>query len=156
MVLRQVSRIPYTAPGSRTARRAAAALAASLMLAGCSLSPFGGDKPIVTGSIPPPVEVQRPLPPTLAFSDAAKIGEAVNATLFQASGGASGDWINAATGSSGTVETVDLPAPPGGGCRPFSTTVTSIGGVHEYAGAICGSGGNARVTIDERATRERT
>jgi hypothetical protein len=128
----------------------------SVLLAGCSLSPFGGgDAPITTGSIPPPVQVQGPLPSSLAFSDAAKIGEAANAALFQASGGMSGDWINAATGSSGTVQTVDLPDPPGG-CKPFSTTVTSIGGVHEYSGAICGSAERARVRIDERAAIDRS
>ena len=115
----------------------------------------GGDTPQTTGSIAPAVEVAGPLPSSLAFSDAAKIGEAANAALILASGGGSGDWINVATGSSGTVETVDLPNPPPG-CRPFSTTVTSIGGVHEYAGAICGSGGRARVTIDERSATDRT
>ncbi len=118
------------------------------------MSLFGDKTPAATGSIAPAVEVAGPLPETLAFSDAAKIGEAANATLIMAKGKA-GDWINAATGSSGTVETVDLPRPPAAGCRPFSTTVTSIGGVHEYAGAICGGGGGpARVTIDDRSASE--
>jgi hypothetical protein len=127
------------------------------MLAGCSMSMFGGgDAPVATGSIAPTVDVQRPLPPTLAYSDAAKIGEAAKAALMQAT--SDGDWINVATGSSGKVETVDLPTPPGAeNCRPFSTTVTSIGGVHEYAGAICGDGaGRPRVTIDERSIVDRT
>jgi hypothetical protein len=121
------------------------------------MSPFGGkDAPITTGSIPPPVQVQGPLPSNLAYSDAAKIGEAANAALFQASGGMAGDWINAATGSSGTIiETADLPAPPAAGCKPFSTTVTSIGGVHQYSGAICGDGSRASVRIDERAASDR-
>jgi len=121
-------------------------------LGGCSMSPFGGGEPATTGSVAPTVDVARPLPPTLAFSDATKIGEAANAALMLASGTTSGEWINAATGSSGTVQTVDLPNPPSAGCRPFSTTVTSIGGVHEYAGAICGSaGGRPVVKIDENA-----
>ena len=107
---------------------------------------LGGATPATTGSIQPAVEVQRPLPSTLAFSDAAKIGEAANAALMVAYGEATGDWVNAATGSSGTVATVDLPNPPGKGCRPFSTTVTSIGGVHEYAGAICDTAGGARAS----------
>jgi surface antigen len=130
----------------------------SLALTGCSMSLLGGgDQPTTTGSIAPPVDVQRPLPSTLAFSDATKIGEAANATLMLASGNATGDWINVATGSSGKVETVDLPNPPSQGCHPFSTTVTSIGGVHEYAGAICGNAdGHPRVTIDERSPTDRT
>ncbi len=121
------------------------------------MSLLGGDQPKTTGSIEPSVEVEGPLPSSLAFSDATKIGEAANATVMLASGNATGDWENAATGSSGTVETVELPNPPSAGCRPFSTTVTSIGGVHEYAGAICGgSGGRARVKIDERSPTDRT
>jgi len=116
------------------------------------MSVFGDGEPATTGSLAPAIDVARPLPPTLAFSDATKIGEAANATLIMASGTTSGEWINAETGSSGTVETVDLPNPPSAGCRPFSTTVTSISGVHEYAGAICGSaGGRPVVKIDENA-----
>ncbi len=139
------------------ARRIPAGFALCLALAGCSLSPFGGGKEtqITTGSIQPSVEVQRPLPQTLAFSDAAMIGEAAKAALMLTAG--DGDWVNSATGSSGTVETADLPNPPGkDGCKPFSTTVTSIGGVHEYAGAICGTASRARVTIDERSAADRT
>jgi hypothetical protein len=140
----------YTGASVGAASRIAAGVALAALVAGCSMSPFGGVEPETTGSIPQPVEVAGPLPETLAFSDAAKIGEAANATLMLASGAKSGDWINVATGSSGTVETVDLPNPPQG-CRPFSTTVTSIGGVHNYSGAICNaSSGRPRVTIDER------
>jgi hypothetical protein len=111
------------------------------MLAGCSFSALGGsDEPATTGSIAGPVEVQGPLPPTLAYSDASKIGQAAAATLWQAEGGASGDWINAATGSSGTVEEDSADTTAAGECRPFSTIVTSIGGVHSYSGDICRSG----------------
>lgn len=137
--------------------RLAAGLALPLVLAGCSMSMFGGgDAPKTTGSIEPAVDVQSPIPKSLAFSDAAMIGAAARVALLQAQG-ASGDWENAATGSSGTVETVDLPSPPAANdCRPFSTTVTSIGGVHEYAGAICPDfSGRPRVKIDERAAADR-
>ena len=90
--------------------------------------------------------VQRPLPETLAYSDSAKIGQAASAALWQAEGGppggwanedwTPGDWVNARTGSSGT-----LIAAPGSvdkaECRPFSTIVTSLGGVHRYSGTLC-------------------
>ncbi len=152
-----MSLIPYTTRTLAAASRLAAALAIPVLLAGCSMSIIGDNAPSTTGSIAPPVQVEGPLPSSLAFSDANKIGEAANATLMMASSSATGDWENAATGSSGTVETVDLPNPPSVGCRPFSTTVTSIGGVHEYAGAICDTaGGRPRVRIDERSPSERT
>ena len=80
--------------------------------------------------------MERPLPDTLAYSDAARIGQAASAALWQAEGGASGEWVNARTGSSGTL----APAPDraaDGDCRAFSTTVTSLGGVHQYSGALC-------------------
>jgi hypothetical protein len=82
----------------------------------------------------PPVKVEQPLPPSLAFSDAAKIGQTAATAFWQADGGAGTDWVNAATGSSGTLQG------DGGGdesCRPFHTTVTSTGGVHRYFGKIC-------------------
>jgi 17 kDa outer membrane surface antigen len=128
------------------------------LLAGCSMSYFnGGDKPATTGSIPAAVEVERPLPSSLAFSDAAKIGQAAKAALAQAQGAAAEDWVNVTTGSSGTIETVTLADPPGpANCRPFNTTVTSIGGVHEYSGALCEGGAGPRVRIDERRASDRS
>ena len=95
------------------------------------------DAPATTGSIAAPVEVQKPLPQTLAYSDATKIGQAAAATLWQAEGGEGADWVNSATGSSGTVEasgtrrTKPRASSPAGA---FSTIVTSIGGVHHYSG----------------------
>jgi hypothetical protein len=117
----------------------------------------GGDTPKTTGSIAPAFQVQQPLPQTLAYSDAAKIGEAASAVMAQAEGTVPGDWINTSTGSSGTIETVDLSAPTDAdNCRPFSTIVTSIGGVHRYSGAICqGADGRARVQIADPAKGER-
>jgi hypothetical protein len=93
------------------------------------------DAPTTTGSVALPVEVQRPLPPTLAYSDATKIGQAAAAAVWQAEANGTGEWVNAATGSSGTVE--EGPGDSAGECRPFSTIVTSIGGVHQYSGDIC-------------------
>ena len=154
-----MSLFPTIGPPARSAKRLAAALGLPLALAGCSMSMFGGgDQPQTTGSIAQAVAVQGPLPKTLAFSDATKIGEAARVAMLQAQGAGSGDWINSATGSSGTIQTVELPAPPDSSqCRPFSTTVTSIGGVHEYAGALCPDlSGRARLTIDERAAADRT
>ena len=117
-------------------------------MAGCSV--FGGeDIPETTGSIAPSLEVQRPLPPTLAYSDATKIGEAASVILAQAEAGAAEEWVNATTGSSGTVEHGQRNA-DSANCRPFSTIVTSIGGVHRYSGAICqGDDGRSLVQIDE-------
>lgn len=108
----------------------------------------GDAAPATTGSIAAPVEVQKPVPKTLAYSDAAKIGQAAAAALWQASG-EEAEWVNAATGSSGTVERragADDDADP---CRSFRTLVTSIGGVHAYQGRVCrAEGGASRVQID--------
>lgn len=115
-------------------------LVAPLFVAGCSLA-GGSDMPATTGSVAEAVEVQRPLPPTLAFSDAAKIGQAASAALWQADGGAAAEWANARTGSSGTLTAGAARSsaqPPD--CLPFSTTVTSLGGVHQYSGTICRAG----------------
>lgn len=102
--------------------------------------------PAVTGSIETPMEVRTPLPQTLSYSDAAKIGQAASAALWQADGAAGAEWANAATGSSGTLErAADGDASSAEGCRSFSTIVTSIGGVHRYAGQLCRSGGGRSV-----------
>ena len=111
-----------------------------LLTAGCSMSmPIFGtnDWPATTGSVTGAVQVQEPLPQSLAYSDASKIGQAAAAALWQAEGGPNTDWINAATGSSGTLETSG--DDPSETCRGFATTVTSIGGVHRYSGKICRS-----------------
>lgn len=118
----------------------------------------GEATPETTGSIAPPaVEVQRPLPPTLAFSDATRIGQAASAALAQADGSL-GDWVNISTGSSGTlVPEAGQVSAADGSCRQFSTIVTSVGGVHRYSGAICqGANGGAVVQIDERSPDDRT
>lgn len=116
---------------------------AALWLSACSVSmPTLGsaDAPATTGSVATAVEVQKPVPETLAYSDAAKIGQAATAGLWQADAPAGAEWINAATGSSGTVER--SAADPDGAeatddCRSFQTMVTSIGGVHSYKGKVC-------------------
>lgn len=125
---------------------------ASFLLAGCNMSVPGlgsGDGPAVTGSIAPPVEIRQPLPQTLAYSDAARIGQAADAALWQAGPDSSGDWINRATGSSGSVHgAASVEDNATDGCRQFSTIVTSIGGVHSYSGRICKDGdGRAVVQI---------
>ena len=122
------------------------------------MSVFGDQAaaPMTTGSIPAaPVQVQGPLPPSLAYSDATKIGQAATAALLQANGN-QGEWINNSTGSSGTIEpTVQMA--DAGSCQPFSTTVTSIGGVHQYSGAVCQqTSGRPIVQIDERSPDDRT
>jgi surface antigen len=132
---------------------------APVLLAACSMSGLGGnDTPETTGSIAPAFQVQQPLPPTLAYSDANKIGEAASAAIAQAGSAAPEDWVNNSTGSSGTIEAVDLAAPAdSSNCRPFSTIVTSIGGVHRYSGEVCqGGNGRALVQIDEASKDDRT
>lgn len=118
----------------------------------------GDEIPATTGSIAPPVAVQQPLPPTLAYSDATRIGQAATAVLGQAEGGSTEEWVNASTGSSGTLQTETLDASADSDrCRQFSTIVTSVGGVHRYSGAICRQGdGPAIVQIDERSQDDRT
>ena len=134
-------------------------LVGPLLLAGCSMSLLDGDAPPeTTGSIAPPVAVQQPLPATLAYSDAARIGQAATAVLAQAEGGSTEEWINASTGSSGTVQTETLGASAdSANCRQFSTIVTSVGGVHSYSGAICQqANGPSVVQIDERSKDDRS
>ena len=116
--------------------RCASAVLVALWLPACSVSMLGSsDAPATTGSIGPKVEVQKPVPESLAYSDANKIGQAAAAALWQANSTAGADWTNAATGSSGTVETREAEATDG--CRSFKTFVTSIGGVHSYNGKVC-------------------
>jgi hypothetical protein len=120
-------------------------LAAPLLMAGCSML-GGGDIPATTGSLAQPVEVERPLPATLAYSDAAKIGQAASAALWQADGVAPGEWANARTGSSGTLQAAPRRSPgQSSDCLPFVTTVTSLAGVHQYSGTICRAGASGAV-----------
>ena len=115
----------------------------------------GEAPPETTGSIAPPVAVQQPLPPTLAYSDAARIGQAATAVLAQAEGGSTEEWINSSTGSSGTVQTETSAGADN--CRQFSTIVTSVSGVHSYSGAICQQpNGPSLVQIDERSKDDRS
>lgn len=131
----------YTCRSNRAARRWIAAVLAPLLLAGCSLQSLGArNVPATTGSIDAGVEVQRPLPETLAYSDAARIGQAASVALWQAEGGAPGEWVNPRTGSSGTLSVEAEGRHDQSGCRPFTTTVTSLGGVHQYSGTICRAG----------------
>jgi hypothetical protein len=148
-------RTHYTGASLRAASRPAIVLTISALLAGCSL--FGSNlapdgSPATTGSISPAVEVLRPLPPSLAFSDAATIGEAAKAALWQADGATGGEWLNRVTGSSGTVhESAASVGEDPKHCRPFSTIVTSIGGVHHYSGNVCrADNGRSVVSIGDR------
>nr|MBA3519357.1 hypothetical protein [Hyphomicrobiales bacterium] len=111
------------------------------------------DGPATTGSIVAAVEVHKPLPDTLAYSDATKIGQAA-AAINGASADVQGDWVNSATGSAGTVEAGGSTNASAGEaeCRPFSTIVTSIGGVHRYSGKLCpGKSGRSIVQIEPSA-----
>jgi surface antigen len=150
-----LSRKHYTCRSNRAARRWVTAVLAPILLAGCSLQSLSArNVPATTGSIDAGVgvEVARPLPETLAYSDAARIGQAASAALWQAEGRAPGEWVNARTGSSGTLS---VEAESRRDCRPFSTTVTSLGGVHQYSGTICRAGDARSVLkIAESGTEE--
>lgn len=128
------------------------------VLAGCTM---GGKQaaPVTTGSVEPAVQVEGPLPQTLAYSDAAMIGAAASS---QPSGPGAGtdpagkfEWVNAATGSSGTLEDLPTPAPaadPSRACKLFNTIVTSFAGVHKYNGRVCRTNdGRRTVSIDAPA-----
>jgi surface antigen len=140
-----VLRSYYTRPGVSAARRWIPLLLAAPLLAGCSMmgSP---EAPATTGSVSAPVDVQQPLPSTLAYSDAARIGQAASAALWQATGAPQDEWVNARTGSSGTLILQVEQALARADCRPFSTTVTSLGGVHRYSGTLC-RGNDARAVL---------
>ena len=136
-----------------------ASLPALALLAGCTMSVAGSeDPPATTGSLASIVRVREPLPQTLAYSDAAKIGEAASAALWQAASPETpAEWINAATGSSGTLEEQagTEGAVSGDDCRAFQTIVTSVGGVHQYSGRVCREdGGRSIVQIEEPRVEE--
>jgi hypothetical protein len=106
------------------------------------------EAPTTTGSIAAAVELREPLPATLAYSDAKKIGEAAAAAIDQADGGSGTDWVNAATGSSGSIAAGGTASAEG--CSRFDTMVTSIGGVHQYSGSVCkAEGGGSVVQIEQ-------
>jgi hypothetical protein len=151
IVLRSV----YIAHRFSCARRGAMLLPIAAVLAGCTMSVAGSeDPPATTGSVTQLVHVREPLPQTLAYSDAAKIGEAASAALWQAAASGPADWVNSATGSSGTLEQ-HAAAVPEGECRSFDTIVTSVAGVHQYSGQVCrGGGGRAVVEIQEPAVEK--
>ena len=148
-----VLRPPYSGLNSRRNSRSALAAAGAFLLAGCSIISGGDDAPQTTSSVGVPVEVQQPLPQTLAYSDATKIGQAAAAALLQVDNGQGGEWVNNATGSSGVVEqtAAEGDAQVSGACRLFNTIVTSFSGVHQYTGKICRAGdGRSVVQIDSR------
>lgn len=137
----------------------AVAFAGAFLLGGCgSVSVLGSApaEPVATGSVAA-VEIQQPLPQRLAYSDATKIGQAAAAALRDvdagpdAPAGTNTDWVNAATGSSGTVvEMVPEEQDVSGACRLFNTIVTSFSGVHRYSGRICrGDSGRPVVQLSD-------
>jgi hypothetical protein len=115
-----------------------------IMIAGCgSISiPLGGSSPEETAALTGPngeaVKVEQPLPPALAYSDAAVIGKVAGESAFDQVSEESIDWVNGATGSSGTWK--GGPQITAGGneeCRAFGATVTSVRGVHRFSGVAC-------------------
>jgi hypothetical protein len=123
-------------------------------LAGCSM---GGPKdvPVATGSIAPAVQVEGPLPQTLAYSDAAMMGQAASAAEVEQEAPSGFEWVNASTGSSGTLQGLPTPAEdpdPSRACKVFNAMVTSFSGVHSYNGRVCRrSDGQSTISIDAPA-----
>jgi hypothetical protein len=76
-------------------------------------------------------------------------------TSTSAEGSEGADWVNAATGSSGTLTNVTQEAAGevSRPCRIFNTIVTSFSGVHRYSGRICGGdGGRPVVQLSDAET----
>lgn len=142
MVLKSVLLVPYSRRSLGFARQSPLLLAVPLLVAGCSLS-MPVVAPATTGSVVAPVAVREPVPESLARSDAIRVGQAASVALWQSNNRAVADWINPATGSSGTLERLGRRAK--GQCRSFATIVTSIGGVHRYAGEVCRDANGASV-----------
>jgi hypothetical protein len=148
-----VLRVHYNGLVSYRNKRWALLLAGSSLLGACSMS-MSDDTPATTSSVGSPVEVQQPLPQSLAYSDATKIGQAAAAALWHVDNGQGGEWVNNATGSSGTVQSGASEGDEklSGPCRLFNTIVTSFSGVHQYSGKICrGDDGLSTVHIDPQA-----
>ena len=131
------------------------ALALCAALAGCSMGGGGNDVPVATGSIAPPVQVEGPLPQTLAYSDAAMMGQAASAAEVEQEAPSGFEWVNASTGSSGTLQGLPTPAEdadPSRACKVFNAMVTSFSGVHSYNGRVCSrSDGKRTISIDAPA-----
>jgi hypothetical protein len=123
-------------------------------LAGCSMG-GGKDTPVATGSIAPAVQVEGPLPQTLAYSDAAMMGQAASAAEAEQAVPSGFEWVNASTGSSGTLQGLPTPAAdpdPSRACKVFNAMITSFSGVHSYNGRVCSrSDGQRTISIDAPA-----
>ena len=77
------------------------------------------------GSVGPSVTVEQPLPPALAYSDAAVIGEVAGRSAFDKVENEQIDWVNGATGSVGTWKAgPQIASEEAGNCRAFGATVT--------------------------------
>ena len=150
----------------------AVALAVLCLLGGCGsvsvLGPSADAGPASTSSVAS-VDIQQPLPEKLAYSDATKIGQTASealrdidstASATSAADAAAGtDWVNAATGSSGTLVDVkqDQPQDVSRPCKLFNTIVTSFGGVHRYSGKVCrGESGRPVVQLSDGAAQGET
>ena len=115
-----------------------------MTVAGCgSISiPLGGSSPQETAALTGPngeaVKVEQPLPPALAYSDAAVIGQVAGKSAFDEVSDEPVDWVNGATGSSGTWKAgPQIASQDDEKCRAFDATVTSVRGVHRFSGVAC-------------------
>ena len=96
------------------------------------------DSPALTGSLGQGVKVEQPLPDALAYSDAAVIGQVAGKAAFETVTDDQIDWVNGATGSTGTWKAGPQVATENTEeCRAFGATVTSVRGVHRFSGVAC-------------------
>lgn len=116
----------------------------AMTVSGCgSISiPLGNSTPeqsaAVTGPNGEGVKVEQPLPPALAYSDAAVIGQVAGQTAFDQVSDEPVNWVNGATGSSGTWKAgPQITGETDEECRTFGATVTSVRGVHQFSGVTC-------------------
>lgn len=116
----------------------------TMTVTGCgSISiPLGGSTPEETAALTGPngegVKVEQPLPPALAYSDAAVIGQVAGKSAFDEVSEESVDWVNGATGSSGTWKAGrQIAGDDDEECRSFDATITSVRGVHRFSGVTC-------------------
>jgi surface antigen len=105
-----------------------------LPLSACTLAPpAAGLDNIETGSI---VRAAHPAD-SLAPSDREQIRAFVVAHIAGMAEGASLEWSNPDTGSTGTVSALAARAEKGASCRAFAVTVSDLRGVRGYRGDAC-------------------
>jgi surface antigen len=111
-------------------------------LAGCGLSPVGGQAELdvgTTGSIRPITPAKPSIVDALAPSDWERIRLFASTSMVGTANGDVLDWTNPETGTNGTLTpTAGMRSEPDGrSCRGFALTVSDIRGIRRYRGDAC-------------------